>query len=684
MKRVCVVSSWALFALGIPTTLILGRFTPQASLTGTGSNLLSGNWEKSLVYLASALLWLIWSYGLIAFTYDLWRFRFYNIAPKTSFGFRRWTTVCATAAWSLLLASHASASTNNSTSVDVMLDGFNHATPKVEVDPLELPSPTPLALSASTVLVTGILQLVQQRRQKVLRDSVPHSQIQSLSHRSQSMLTELQLAAVTANYDDIRTVMNALMESGRSPILASWRPNSIPRPVLQRAETAQDSFPLCCVPLGLAQGELILLTLSSGEAISVNVDDDGRARSVLAYLTHSIILGTLGSDTNVIVCGFTDAEIINAHHLSTVDSIDYLTANDLCVESSHSTIVCSADPLSMDTVNQLRGMGYGVVTASNSLTMDVGLVHTQHGWNIRPIQQLISLYGITLAEGAAVSKLVDEVSRPTTIPVSVEHFATPPEWKIIVRILGPIEVMTRDGLPIRFEKSKSVELLAWLTTHRSRPSRSAARTALWDVNVQDATFTNVVSDVRRSLGKVVPVAESEDWLARTLTDVLPLHISVTTDGELLDASIHRASCADPDTALVELRDALEYVRDLPFSGTNYLWPDAEGITTQLTLSVMTSAVMASELYLERGDTEGVFWATGRGLKVLSGHEELLALRMRAHALKGDLAAVRAEWSSHQRAIARDIWSGGATSPKLNELCRTLLQAPPQNLYSVSE
>ena len=169
-----------------------------------------------------------------------------------------------------------------------------------------------------------------------------------------------------------------------------------------------------------------------------------------------------------------------------------------------------------------------------------------------------------------------------------------------------------------------------------------------------------------------------------MTDSLPLHESVTTDSELLEASVQRALSLDVDSALAELRNALEYVRDLPFSGTNYLWSDSEGITTQLTLSVMTAAVLASQLYLKRGDTEGVFWATGRGLKVLPGHEELLALRMRAHALKGDLAAVRAEWSSHQRAMERDVWSGGATSPKLGDLCRILLQSTRQDAYSVSE
>lgn len=683
MKRVGVVFCWVLFALGIPTALILGRFTPLASLVGASSDLSGGNWEIFLLHLASILLWLIWLYGLCTFIYDLWQLKFDRTTPKASFGVRRWITMCAAAMWSLLLASHASAKTDKSNSVNVIRDDSKQATLKNEVSPFELPSPTPLALSASTVLVTSILQLVRLSREKVLRESVPHSQIQRLSRRSQSTLTELRLAAVSTSCEGIRSAMTVLMEGESSPILASWRPNSTPRAVLQRTECTIGASPLCCVPLGLVQGEIILLTLSRGEGITVNMDEGGRARSVLAYLAYSIVLETLGSNTDVIVCGFTSAELINADHLSAVSSIEHLVEQVRCAGLSRPTIVCSADPLSVDTVNQLRAGGCCVVTASIDTTSDVALSHTENGWSVVPTRQLISVYGITTEENTAVFKLINEVSRPATISLATEQFTPPPEWNVIVRILGPVEVMTRDGLTIQFEKSKSVELLAWLTTHRSRPSRSAARTALWEVNVQDATFTNVVSDVRRSLGKVIPLDRSEEWLPRTLTDALPLHISVTTDGELLDVGIHRAASLDSDAALVELRNVLGYVRDLPFSGTNYLWPDTEGITTRLALSVMTSAVMASELYLERADTEGVFWATGQGLKVLPGHEELLALRMRAHALKGDLAAVRAEWSSHQRAIARDVWSGGATSPKLNELCRQLLQSRAE-VYSVSE
>ena len=76
--------------------------------------------------------------------------------------------------------------------------------------------------------------------------------------------------------------------------------------------------------------------------------------------------------------------------------------------------------------------------------------------------------------------------------------------------------------------------------------------------------------------------------------------------------------------------------------------------------------------LSLGDTEGVFWATARGLRVLPGHEELIALRMRAHARAGDLAGVRSEWESYERVLVADPWSDGEPAPKLLALRHELL------------
>jgi hypothetical protein len=58
--------------------------------------------------------------------------------------------------------------------------------------------------------------------------------------------------------------------------------------------------------------------------------------------------------------------------------------------------------------------------------------------------------------------------------------------------------------------------------------------------------------------------------------------------------------------------------------------------------------------------------------VLSGHEELIALRMRAHAHRGDLAGVRQEWESYERALAADPWAATEPALKLVNLRRELL------------
>ena len=240
-----------------------------------------------------------------------------------------------------------------------------------------------------------------------------------------------------------------------------------------------------------------------------------------------------------------------------------------------------------------------------------------------------------------------------------------------MRTLGPVEVELADGTTIEFEKSKTKELLAWLTNHRSRPTRSAARTALWEFTVADATFTNVVSDIRRTLKQTELLSPLEEWIPRTFSDHLPFHNSIVSDGEVLRACIVKAQKLSPAAAVVELHSGLELVRDLPFSGTGYLWPDAEGITSQLVITVITAAIMAAELDLQRGKTDGVFWATAQGLKVLGAHEELFALRMKAHALKGDLAGVRFEFDSYQRAIASDSFSITEPSQKLVSLLNKL-------------
>ena len=221
----------------------------------------------------------------------------------------------------------------------------------------------------------------------------------------------------------------------------------------------------------------------------------------------------------------------------------------------------------------------------------------------------------------------------------------PMDHAIVVKLLGGVEVTDRDGAPGQFERSKTVELIAWLATHRTHSTRGAAARHLWELDVRDATFANVVSEARRALGRLVPPPPGEEWLARTLTEQLPLHPWVVTDAQLIEERLEQARLEPPSRAIDTLRPAVEMVTGMPFADTSYLWPDAEGITSKLVLLAISASAELAGHALSIGDTELVFWATGRGLAVLPGHEELIALRMRAHARSGDLRSVRQEWET---------------------------------------
>jgi two-component SAPR family response regulator len=195
---------------------------------------------------------------------------------------------------------------------------------------------------------------------------------------------------------------------------------------------------------------------------------------------------------------------------------------------------------------------------------------------------------------------------------------------------------------------------------------------LWELDVRDSTFANVVSEARRSLARLVPPPAGDEWVGRTMTDALPLHELVRTDADLIEFALTAARLQPPAQAIDTLSPAVDLIEGMPFEGTSYLWPDAEGITSNLVLLATTAASELAAHCLSVGDIEGVFDASGRGLRVLPGHEELIGLRMHAHARAGDHAGVRHEWESYERVINADPWSDGEPSSKLVDLRRELL------------
>lgn len=250
--------------------------------------------------------------------------------------------------------------------------------------------------------------------------------------------------------------------------------------------------------------------------------------------------------------------------------------------------------------------------------------------------------------------------------------AAPRPHALLIRLLGSVQVVDEAGTEVSFERSKTRELVAWLATHRERSTRGAARTALWELDVRDATFANVVSEARRSLARLVEPPDGDEWVGRTMTEALPLHPLVVTDADLVRDALAAARLQPPAQAIATLAPAVDLIVGMPFEGTSYLWPDSEGITSDLVLLATTATTELAAHRLSIGDVQGVFDATGRGLRVLPGHEELIGLRMEAHARAGDHAGVRQEWESYERVINADPWSDGEPAAKLVELRRQLL------------
>jgi len=191
---------------------------------------------------------------------------------------------------------------------------------------------------------------------------------------------------------------------------------------------------------------------------------------------------------------------------------------------------------------------------------------------------------------------------------------------LIVHLYGYPEVRARDGQCVSFKKKRALELTVWLSLNRDRPRRSAARTAMWQVDVSDSSFSTIVSDMRRGLSSAMPSVSRSDLVPTTYSDEIVLSQHVRTDYELLCQSLQDFR-ANPSNC-GPLANVLRGIRDTPFSGTTYEWADLDGTTTRLIITAMQAAQELAEYALSIGDSEVMSTAVAAGLRVMPGNEEL--------------------------------------------------------------
>jgi hypothetical protein len=268
----------------------------------------------------------------------------------------------------------------------------------------------------------------------------------------------------------------------------------------------------------------------------------------------------------------------------------------------------------------------GESLSSINASFDIFLQGDDDRIEVRPPGLLINSIPSDHVEKTQLSTLTHEMGTRLT---SVEELSHPvlltKDCDLVVNLMGPIEVTKSDGTELRFRKSKSEELLTWLVLHRDRPLRDIARTALWDHSVEDSTFNNVVSELRRAIREAHPSTDFE--IAHNRKKIL-VPTGIRTDVELLEEARSNVRRDDSVENWWALHEAVSRVRGLPFEGANYDWADAEGLTSHIVLKIMNACADLAKYYLDTKDAEGVYFATSQGLRALPGNQEMLELRSR--------------------------------------------------------
>jgi two-component SAPR family response regulator len=201
------------------------------------------------------------------------------------------------------------------------------------------------------------------------------------------------------------------------------------------------------------------------------------------------------------------------------------------------------------------------------------------------------------------------------------------EPQIIVHLFGYPLVRNKEGLTAEFRKKRALELLTWLSLNRDRARRSAARTAMWEIAINDSTFSTVVSDMRRGLSVLGSSMATDSLVPITYNDDIPLSVHVMSDADILADALHMFQ--QDESYADDLLNCLQWLRDVPFAGTSYSWADLDGSTTRLVILGVTAATEVARWAIEHQNTDALTSAVRAGLRVMPGNEELLELQRSA-------------------------------------------------------
>ena len=262
-------------------------------------------------------------------------------------------------------------------------------------------------------------------------------------------------------------------------------------------------------------------------------------------------------------------------------------------------------------------------------------------------------------------RLFDPSAEPTVQSESSARSPSdePERRHVEVGVLGAVELT---GTVRESERSKSMELIAWLATHRGRGETDMVATALWPTR-RDAVRSvwNIITDARRMLGAA---SDGKPLLERA--GDLVLHNEVTCDW---DRFCNLARNVDPE----RWQEALAIVRGRPFGDVDWGWATLDGLAATMTAEVTDLACRAAERAIHDGDPRTAIRGAEAGLRACPYDERLFRLLMQAHDLDGNLAGVRATMERLCKVVEDDIEPVESVHPETKELYAQLTHRAPE-------
>jgi hypothetical protein len=226
-----------------------------------------------------------------------------------------------------------------------------------------------------------------------------------------------------------------------------------------------------------------------------------------------------------------------------------------------------------------------------------------------------------------ICELLDAVTATSDQTPDLTFAVCDTQPSIIVHLFGYPLVRNQYGQTAEFRKKRALELLTWLSLNRDRARRSAARTAMWEIAINDSTFSTVVSDMRRGLSVLGSSLATDSLVPITYNDDIPLSVHVMSDADILADALHRFQ--QDESYADDLLNCLQWLRDVPFAGTSYSWADLDGSTTRLVILGVTAATEVARWAIQHQNTDALTSAVRAGLRVMPGNEELLELQRSA-------------------------------------------------------